>query len=568
MQFSYQKRQFDLVIIGSGGAGLRAAIAAYESGVKNIAIISKVHASNSHTVAAKGGINASLENITKDDPAWHAFDTIKGSDYLADKDAVDILCQNAKEAILDLEKRGVNFSRLENGKIAQRAYGGQSLDFGKGDFAYRACYAKDKTGQTILHTLMQQALKYGIKFFEEFFVSDLFISSNSCKGCLAIDLNLGELVIFESKITVIACGGYSQIYKNTTSSLICSGDGNALLAQEGYELQDMEFIQFHPTGIANKGFLITEATRGEGAYLLNKNGERFMEKYQAKMKELASRDVISRAMFIEVLQGRGCGKNNDYLHLDLRHLSDMVIDQKLPGVKNLVEKFLHLDVKKDLIPVFPSAHYTMGGIATNIDTFAFDGLAAIGEAACVSVHGANRLGCNSLLDLVVFGKICGEKSAQKIKEMNLEAILDEEILAKITKFEEIFGSNNGSSLFAMKGRLQQANEKYLGVFRDEKLLKSGFAALKEIFEEFKNYRISSKNLIFNDELISYFELKSLILNSLAASFSALSRCESRGAHYRDDFNEKDDSKFLAHSRVKFTDFDKIKLEFSTSQVRV
>ena len=576
MSRSYLKKQFDIIIIGSGGAGLMAAISAIESGAKNIAVISKVIPNNSHTVAAKGGINAALENIKEDSWKWHAHDTLKGSDYLADKDAVDILCSNAASAILDLEKRGVVFSRTEDGKISQRAYGGQTINYGKGGVAYRACYSKDKTGQTILHSLYEQALKNGVKFFSEFFVTDLFIendeesSEKKCNGCLAFDLASGDLVVFESKIVILATGGYSQIYKNTTSSLICSGDGSALVLQEGLPLQDMEFVQFHPTGIAGKGFLITEATRGEGGYLLNADGERFMKNYAPEMMELSSRDLISQAMSIEIQEGRGCGADKNFLYLDLRHLSEEVLQGRLPGVLDLVEKFINLDPRKDLIPVFPSAHYTMGGVGADNDSFVFEGLAAIGEAACISVHGANRLGCNSLLDLVVFGKISGQKSAEKIVKMEFKNIADERINKKISEFEAVFGEakKDQKNLAILKKNLQEINEKYLGVFRNENLLKTGFEELIALFKEFRQYKVSSQNLLWNDELVAYFELKNLILNSLAANFAALNRKESRGAHFRSDFNQKNDKEFLVHSLVKIIDFDNVELEFSSKEVRV
>ena len=560
------------MIIGAGGAGLTAAISALQHGAKNIAVISKVIPANSHTVAAKGGINAALGNVIEDDWKWHAYDTLKGSDYLADADAVEILCREAKGAILDLEKIGVVFSRGENGKISQRPYGGQTTNFGKGGIAYRACYSKDKTGHTILHTLHEQALKNDVKFFSEFFVTDLLIEDKKkCHGCIAVDLNDGELVVFTAATVILATGGYSQIFSNTTSSLICTGDGSALALKEGLKLQDMEFIQFHPSGIYRHGFLITEAARGEGAYLLNSKGERFMKNYAPKMMELASRDVISQAIATEIHEGRGCGKNGDYIHLDIRHISDEVLKNKLPGVVEVVKNFEHLDVKKDLIPIAPSAHYGMGGVPCDLNCEVIEGLLVIGEAACLSVHGANRLGCNSLLDLIVFGKVAGKYAAKKINSRPAEIaqkIAEEKIrnLISVILEPQARGSQE-LKLHEIKKELQENNEKNLGVFRDKKLLENGLEKTKELISKLRSYRIKNSSLMWNEELVAYFELQHLLLNSLAANFSALNRTESRGAHYRSDFKTRDDEKFLAHSLVKIIDFERLTLEFSLKAVR-
>lgn len=581
MSFKVSTQEFDVIIIGAGGAGLAAALSCVKEG-KNVAVISKVNPLNSHTVAAKGGINAALGNVIEDNWKWHAFDTIKGSDYLADVDAVEILCQNANQAILDLEKIGVVFSRNDSGEIDQRAYGGQTTDFGSANLARRACYSKDKTGHTILHSLYQQALKFGVQFFNEFFVTDLLIADKKeCLGCLALDVNKGELVIFESSVTIIATGGYSQIYQNTTSSLICSGDGSALVFKENLPLQDMEFVQFHPTGIHGYGFLITEATRGEGAYLLNCEGDRFMKNYAPKMLELASRDVVARAMATEIHNGRGCGKNKDHLYLDLRHLNDEVLQNKLPGVVELIKNFAknnhkNLDLKQDLIPVSPSAHYTMGGIPTNLNCCVLDnnnqelkGLMAIGEAACLSVHGANRLGCNSLLDLVVFGKIAGKQAALKVtsKNKNLTQKLAEQ---KVKLFSDLVLKTDVdlTNISSLKQKLQVENEKNLGVFRNEKILADHLESIKQIYAVFRKITIKNKSLMWNDELIAYFELESLIFNSWAAVFSALNRQESRGAHYRSDFENRDDIKFLCHSMVCIANLEENKLEFFTKEVKM
>ncbi len=572
--FKLSSKHFDLIVIGSGGAGLMAAICAAKNGVKNIAIISKVVPTSSHTVAAKGGINAALGNSHNDDWRWHAFDTIKGSDYLADEDAVEILCQNAPQAIIELEKMGVVFSRDENGRIAQRAYGGQTINYGKGGLARRACYSKDKTGQTLLHTLYSQAQRLNIEFFSEFFVTDLLIKDKKCLGAIALNLNEGELYSFAANHTIIATGGYSQIYRNTTSSLICTGDGTALLFKENLPLMDMEFVQFHPSGIAGRGFLISEAARGEGAYLVNGLGERFMKNYSPQMMELASRDVISRAIAREIIEGRGAGANKDHILLDMRHLSDEILFGKLPGVVEIAKNFAKIDVKKDLLPIAPTAHYTMGGIPTNIncqvldfENQIIDGMYAAGEAACVSVHGANRLGCNSLLDLIIFGQIAGNFIAKQNNNFNQNEF-DKLAVSKITKLTKILQKNNSSSLTLgqIKAKLQNINEKYLGVFRAEKSIELALNELQSLFVEFQNYSLTNKNLIFNEELIAYFEIENLFLNSKATAYSALMRKESRGAHYCVDYPERDDDNWQKHSLVALDENGQ--LNYKTSPRRI
>ena len=544
---------YDVIIIGAGGAGLVAASQSKKLGLK-CAVISKVLPNFSHTCAAKGGINAALGNNHDDNWRWHAFDTIKGGDYLADKNVVEYMCQKAPEAIYFLENIGVNFSRDNNGKIYQRSYGGQSTQYGKGAIAHRACASKDGIGRTMIDSLYSDCLRQGVDFFNEFFIHDLIMEDKKCLGAVGFNIADGQFHQFSAKSTIIATGGYSQIYQNTTTSSICTGDGGGLILQEGLPLQDMEFTQFHPTGILKSGFLISEAARGEGAYLVNSQNERFMEKYDPKYKDLACRDLISRAISTEIHQGRGCGENKNGIYLQFSHLQKDIITSKLPNIIKLAQSFAQIDITKEPILIAPSLHYTMGGIPADINCKVSnsDNLYAVGEAACLSVHGANRLGCNSLLDLIVFG----QKVAQSVKENNNQLInkkyAKQVALEKITKINHFLNKNHSknTNIYQIKDQIKQISEKHIGVFRNKQLLEQGIQKLQNLYNQLQNVTISNKSLIFNDELICYLETKNLFFQSFATITSALNRNESRGAHYRQDFPKKDDKNWLSHSLIK------------------
>ena len=488
------------------------------------------------------------------------------------------MCQQAPQAVVNLERIGVAFSRFENGKIYQRAYGGQKTNFGKGGLAYRACCAKDRTGHAILNSLYQQCLKNGVKFFNEFFVTDLLIENKSqCHGAVAIDLNEGTTNIFNAQHTIIATGGYSQIYKNATSSSICTGDGNAMLLRCALQLQDMEFVQFHPTSLYGSNLLITEAARGEGGYLVNSQGERFMERYSPEFKDLASRDVIARAMATEIHEGRGCGDKKDHLHLVLSHLGAQTIKEKLPAVCELAESFAKIDATTQPIPVTPVAHYTMGGIPANINCQVthfdgkqekvVDGLMAIGEAACMSVHGANRLGCNSLLDIVVFGQRCAEFIAEIAKTTpNCPQNLIDEKLSRINKVLEQQGD---STMDEIKLQLQEISWKFAGIFRNKTLLSEGLALLHQLYKQLKSVNIKSKTLFWNNELTEFLETENLLIQAIATMQSALLREESRGSHFREDFTKTSDN-WLCHSLISFTqkdDKEELDFDFQTKKVK-
>ncbi|MFT6106478.1 MAG: succinate dehydrogenase / fumarate reductase flavoprotein subunit [Rickettsiales bacterium] len=599
--YSQINHNFQTIIIGAGGAGMMAALSCANEGIKNVAVISKVFPTMSHTVAAKGGINAALGNVAEDNWQWHCFDTIKGADYLADHDSVELMCKSAPQTIIELENMGVVFSRNEEGKIDQRIYGGQKTGFGKGDLAHRACFSKDSTGHTILNTLYQQCLRKGIKFFSEFFVTDLLMSEanedprnvgrHACgektkskanedrryaerqaHGAIAIDLSTGQINIFNSKITILATGGYGQIYQNSTSSDICTGDGNAFILREGLQLQDMEFVQFHPTSLHGTGLLISEAARGEGGYLINNIGERFMKEYAPNYQDLASRDVIARAIATEIHEGRGGGVNNDQIYLVISHLGEQKIKEKIPTVLEITRSFSKIDPLKEPIPIANAAHYTMGGIPANANCEVLfgdekvSGLLAIGEAASNSVHGANRLGCNSLLDILVFGNLSGKTAAKLLEEGILESKNQEEIDRKLKRIDRILSQKGDESAYIIKQDLKKISEKFIGVFRNSELLEEGLRSLIELKEKLKSVEIKNKNLIFNDEIIEFFQTENLLIQAIATAYSALKRIESRGAHFREDFPNRDDENWLSHSRVSF-DVESNEFNFKIQKVR-
>jgi succinate dehydrogenase / fumarate reductase flavoprotein subunit len=557
--------QFDTVIIGAGGAGLRAAVAAAEGGAK-VAVISKVAPTRSHTVAAQGGINAALGNRMADDWRWHAHDTMKGADYLADEDVVNFMCERAPAAILELEKMGMPFTRDANGLIYQRAYGGQRTEFGKGGIAYRACAVADRTGHSLLHTLYAQATKYGVKIFAETIAIDLVMNDeNSCTGVIAWTLEDGALHYFLAKTTIIATGGFGQAYESTTSSSICTGDGGGMALRAGLAMADMEFVQFHPTSLYGAGVLVTEGTRGEGGYLLNGSGERFMANYALGDMELASRDKISRAMMQEIYAGRGAGKLGDHLWLDIRHLPEDVVVNKLPSVLDICRTFARIDPRRDLIPVRPAVHFTMGGIRTDAESFAAPHLMAIGEAACISVHGANRLGCNALLELVVFGKLAGERAA--LQKEAPKPVPMEKITESFAHFERLRTANGARKPAYFKREIKRIMQQYANIFRIDLRLRQGLAQLEDLQRQYvSDLGVSDRSLIWNSELLEAIEVDNLMRQSLCVLHSALERTETRGAHSREDFPQRDDANWRMHSIVTIDNTGDIR--FSKQPVRV
>ena len=546
--------EYDVIVLGAGGSGLRAAVGLSEAGLKT-ACISKVFPTRSHTSAAQGGISASLGNMGEDDWRWHMYDTVKGADWLGDQDSIEYLCKEAPAAVIELEKYGVPFSRTEDGKIYQRPFGGMTKNYGNG-IVQRTCAAADRTGHAILHTLYGQALKHNTEFFIEYFALDLLMKDGECKGLIAWNLNDGTIHRFRAHSTIIATGGYGKAYYSATSAHTCTGDGNAMVLRAGLPLQDMEFVQFHPTGIYGHGTLISEGVRGEGGYLVNSKGERFMERYAPKAKDLASRDVVSRSMSIEINEGRGVGKEQDHVHLHLSHLDKSIIESRLPGITEAARLFANVDVTKEPIPVVPTVHYNMGGIPTNYkaevltgnNSETVPGLMAIGEAACVSVHGANRLGSNSLIDLVVFGRAAARRAAELVKPGTPHEDIGETETEKcLERFDKLRNSNGENSTAELRLSMQKTMQSKCAVFRTEKTLKEGVDDIRKAYDGMESISVKDRSLVFNTDLVETLEFDNLIRQAITTVDSAYNRQESRGAHAREDFPKRDDEKFMQHT---------------------